>query len=96
MSIPQRIVFFGLLIALLALGAATLASAQECPPGVPTCKIVVISPQEEQTLTAPNGILAVAEWGNRAGLADIVSAWRQKLATAPAGTVHKPETPDKK
>ena len=32
-----------------------------CPPGTPSCKVLILTPQEEQILTAPNGILATAE-----------------------------------
>ena len=67
------------------------ALAEDCPPGAPSCKVVIMTPQEEQTLIAPNGIFDNAEWANRSGLAGIVAAWKQKLATSPAGTVKKPE-----
>lgn len=74
-------------------GAAEAATTQ-CPnPGEP-CKIVTISPQEEQLLIKQGGILDTAQAGRYIDLGNIVAYFRMKLANAPAGEVKpKPEQP---
>jgi hypothetical protein len=62
-----------------------------CPTGAVSCKIVVMTPDEEKTLTQAGGIFDQASWANRSGMDGLITAWKQKLATAPAGTVAKPE-----
>lgn len=80
----------------LALVLTTEASAQtQCPAAASSCIVVTMTPDEVKTLTAPGGVFDQAEWANRSGMAGVVSAWKQKLATSPAGEVKKDET-DKK
>lgn len=84
------------LIALLAIAFLLLvvmavrparADSLVCPPPAKSCKIVVITPDEEATLTGPEGIFDHAVWANRAKFSDMIIAWRKKLETAPAGAV---------
>ena len=77
------------LTALFCLAMNAAAYAEDCPAGASTCKVLVLTTQEEQTLT--NSIFPAALWANRT-FTDLIEAWKQKLAAAPAGTV-KP-TPD--
>ena len=65
-----------------------------CPPGFPSCKILVITPQEEQTLTGPNAIFDMARWASRP-LGDWIDGWKAKLALAPAGKPFTPPAPPK-
>jgi hypothetical protein len=54
-----------------------------------------MTPDEEKTLTQPGGIMDQALWANRSGMDALITAWKQKLATAPAGTVAKPDDTQK-
>lgn len=74
-------------IILAALLASTAAFATECPPGAKSCRVVVITPEEAETLTGPNGIFPIAVWANRAGMTDLTEAWKKKIADSPAGEV---------
>ena len=65
--------------------------AAECPPGVPKCKVLVLTPDMEQAMTGQNMILDTAEWGNRAGLTGAVQFFKKAIAEAPAGNVKNPE-----
>ncbi len=67
-----------------------------CPAGAKSCKIVVLTPEEERTLLDP--IFPSAVWANRT-LTDLIEQWKIKLQQAPAGKVveakpapAKPET----
>lgn len=72
-----------------------LAYAEDCPPGATSCKVVVMTDQEIQSLTGPGLVFDSAEWANRANLSQAINAWKQKIANAPAGTVKQPEPPKK-
>ena len=71
------------------------AHATECPPGVPRCKVLILTPDMEQAMTGQNMILDTAEWGNRAGLGQAVQFFKKAIETAPAGEIKKPEEPKK-
>ena len=82
---------------MLVLSASSLLTspswATDCPtPGEP-CKVVVLSPQEERALTAPNGILDTAAQGRNLELGGPVVYFKQKIAAAPAGEVKPVEKP---
>ncbi len=82
--------WFGLAIAIGGLMIMIYgAKAEDCPKGVPACKVVTISPEELATLTQPGGIFDQAIWANRSGMTGIIEAWKKKIETAPAGTVLK-------
>ena len=74
--------------------AFTPQASGTCPMGVVSCKIVAITPDEERTLTQPGGIFDQALWANRSGMEGLISAWKQKLITSPAGTVPEPSKKD--
>ena len=67
-----------------------------CPPKVTSCKIVVITDQEEQTLVGPDMIFAHAQWANRVKLDSLIQAWIEKLRQAPQGVVQTDKIEDKK
>lgn len=84
-------------LAVFFLTAASSAFAESCPNNQP-CKVITLTPQEEQTLTGPGGIFAQAEWASRSTMSDLVAAWKEKLKQAKPGTVEEPkvkETPKK-
>lgn len=70
---------------MLAMNAAT--RAEDCQPNSGGCKIVVMTPQEVQSLEGPGLIFDSAVWANRANLQGIVDAWKQKIASSPDGAV---------
>ena len=95
-SLLDRVLFAAFVATLFFLGVV-LVRADEitCPPNVQSCKIVVVTPQEEQTLLAPNGIFDMALWASRP-LGDWINGWKDKLRTAPAGKLYvspKPAAP---
>ena len=65
----------------------------ECPPGAKSCKIVIMSDQEIQTLVGAGLIFDSAEWANKMGLGAVIAAWKNKIASAPDGHV-SPVKPD--
>ena len=70
------------------------AGATECPAGMPACKVLFLSPQEEQILTQPNGILPTAADARKLDYGGAVQYFIQKIKDAPAGEVPaKPEPP---
>ena len=64
-----------------------------CPSGTTSCKIVVMSEQEIQSLIGPGLVFDSAVWANRANLSDAINAWKQKIANSPNGVVAKPAAP---
>ena len=80
--------------------ACTLRAADAptypCPPKVTSCKIVVITDQEEQTLVGPDMIFAHAQWANRVKLDSLIQAWVEKLRQAPQGVVQTDKPEEKK
>ena len=71
---------------------SALARAEDCPPGAVSCKVVVITPQELQTLEGPNAIFDAAEFANKMGLSNLIAQWKAKIAASPDGKVVKPDT----
>lgn len=84
--------------AICALAAIMLApiavAAQEnkvpCPNQMP-CKVIVVTEDEEKTLTGQGMIFDAAEWANKMNFSSLVAAWKQKIATSPQGEVKKIE-----
>jgi hypothetical protein len=64
-----------------------MANATDCPPDVKSCKVLVLTPDEEAALVNPRGVLDTAQAARNLDLANIVAYFRNKIATAPAGTV---------
>ena len=75
----------------IVLVMSALARAEDCPPGVASCKVVVITPQELQTLEGPNAIFDAAEFANKMGLSGLITQWKAKIAASPDGKVVKPD-----
>ena len=75
----------------IVLVMSALARAEDCPAGVASCKVVVISPQELQTLEGPNAIFDAAEFANKMGLSALIAQWKAKIAASPDGKVVKPD-----
>ena len=64
-----------------------------CPRGAKSCKIMVLSPEEEQALVQPNGILATAAVARKIDLEGIANYFFDKIKNAPAGKVTEPPKP---
>lgn len=73
--------------------AINVAPAEECPANAKSCKVLVITPDEEETLKAM--IMQTGIEGSFSQIAKIVNAWLDKIQKAPAGEMPK-ATPDKK
>jgi len=74
-------------LAVLLMGVASAQAQTECPHGAASCKIVIITPEEEGMLAGPEGIFDHAVWANRVKFGGLIDAWRQKLAASPQGQV---------
>jgi hypothetical protein len=79
------------LTAVALLAFASFARAEECPPGVQACKVLVLTPDEEQALMQPRGVLDTAREGRPLELGQIAAYFRDRIARAPAGTVPAPK-----
>jgi len=86
-AIGLTVLFF---LAMNALAYADGLGEIPCPVPSTSCKIVVMTDQEIQSLTGPGLIFDSAVWANRANLSDAINAWKQKIANAPSGVVAKP------
>ncbi len=84
-TITVVVVVYGLVM------LTTAIMAEDCPKGAPSCKVVVMTPEEIQTLTGPGQIYDQATWANRSGMTAVVEAWKKKIETSPNGTVSQRE-----
>lgn len=91
--ITLRIVFV-LVLAMLAAVVAAYADDYPCPPGAKSCKVLTLTPDEEQTLIGPEMIFDHAVWANRVKFEGMVQAWREKLRQAPAGGAKSEPSPN--
>lgn len=66
----------------------------QCPTDAP-CKVLTLTDQELQALTGPNMILDTAQQGRPLDLAGVVTYFRNKIQTAPAGTPPAAVSPPK-
>lgn len=66
------------------------ALALECPPGAKACKVMTLTPEEQQILLNPNGIFDTAERARFLDLTNYVKYFREKIATSPDGDVKAP------
>jgi hypothetical protein len=62
-----------------------------CPAGAQSCKVVIMTSDEQQSLLRPGGVFDQALWANRSGMEALLQAWKNKIAQAPDGIVAKPE-----
>ena len=87
----------GTAIALVLGSIVDRAKAETCPSPQP-CKVLILTPDEEQALTGPRGILDTAEQGRPLDLGGAVKYFRAKIDKAPAGTppvpVPQPRPPE--
>ena len=65
--------------------------AYPCPDKAPSCKIITLTPEEERALVGPNLIFDTAQQGRPLDLMQAIAYFRQKILTAPAGTVEVPK-----
>ena len=63
------------------------ALAVDCPAGAPSCKVIVLTPIEEEALVRQNGIFDTAEKARFLDLSALVNYFRQKIEKAPPGEV---------
>lgn len=77
--------------AMLASGYAYADPRTECQTA--TCKVLILTPDEEKVLVGQNGILDTAAAARALDLGNIVSYFRTKVATAPAGDPKPAPTP---
>lgn len=102
-----RAVFAGATVLLVfSFATARLVRSEELPvkcpppqPGVaPGCKVLFLSPAEEQLLMADRGILQTAEQGRPLDLGAAINYFRRKILTAPSGQqeASPPADPEKK
>src|SRR5262245_61303674 len=82
----------GTAIALLLGSIVDRAKAEPCPSGTQSCKVLTLTPDEEQALTGARGILDTAKQGRPLDLGGAVEYFRTKIDKAPAGTI-LPQTP---
>lgn len=81
-------------VVLLALMLLILgASAEDCPTPGQACKILILTPQEEQALVAPNAILDTAIAARKLDMGDVANYFKQKIKDAPAGEIKPVPTP---
>lgn len=83
-----------LLLAALLTTLASTSHATDCPPPPPNtppgCKVITLLPQEEQALVGSNMILDTARQGRPLDLGSAVDYFREKVRSAPLGTVATP------
>ena len=87
----------------LALGAVVALAADPsspsgsaggtCPNPGEKCKVIFLSPQEENLLVGQNGILDTAAQGRQIDLGGFAVYFKSKIATAPQGEVKAVEKP---
>lgn len=92
-KLTGAVIAFLLALAFLLLWAAGVVEAETCPnPGQP-CKVLVLTPDEEQLLIKQGGILDSAAAGRYIDLGNVAAYFRMKLMQAPAGEVKPVEQP---
>lgn len=61
----------------------------DCPSPAP-CKVITLSPEEEQALTGQKMVFDTAVAGRQIDLFGVVAYFREKIGRAPAGDAAKP------
>lgn len=81
----------------IAIVMANAAMAADCPAGAKSCKVITLTPEEEEALVGTGRILDTALQGRFIDLNGAVKYFQDKIAKAPAGIVkyEKPATPAK-
>lgn len=80
---------------LIGAAVTTEALGTDCPEGVKSCKVITLTPDEEQVLIAPRMILDTAAVARQLDLANLVAYFRSKIDKAEAGTVKAAPAEDK-
>ena len=81
---------------MLFMNAASRAEEVTCPPGVPSCKIITLSPDEERVLIGPAAIFDSAEFANRMNLAGPIQYFRKKIEEAKTVSMTPPKAVEDK
>ena len=89
----HRIAAIIAIAAIILFFAAAAAFSADCPPGAKSCKVITITPEEEEALIGPGRILDTALQGRFIDLNGAVKYFRDKLASAPAGDVKDDKGP---
>ena len=70
------------------------APAYACPANAKSCKVITLTPEEQDMLMRDKGILQTAVQARPLDLGAIIQYWVNKIEQAPAGKVEAPkETP---
>lgn len=87
--------YAALTASLILIASVAFARADEshiaCPTAEP-CKVLILSPAEENLLTGKNGILDTAAQGRAIDLGGFAVYFKSKIASAPAGEVKKDDS----
>lgn len=75
------------------LGFVSTAAAVECPDINIPCKVLYLTPQEEQALLAPGGIFETAEKGAYLALSGATQFLRKKISEAKPGELRRTDPP---
>lgn len=89
-AFPDYTVLIGSVAAISLTFLITPASATDCPEQAKACKVITLTPEEEQYLVKPGGLLDTAAQARQLDLARIAIYFVNKIAQAEAGTVKAP------
>lgn len=86
------VLWVGIVLPIVFMFLGFKAFATECPSADP-CRVLILTPQEEKALTAPNGVLDTAAQGRALELGQFVVYLKQRIATSPMGEPKPAEKP---
>ena len=66
------------------------ARAEDCPPNAKSCKVITLTPEEQDMLLRDKGILQTSVQARPLDLGAIVQYFVTKIEAAPAGKVQEP------
>ena len=72
------------------------ARAEDCPPNAKSCKVITLTPEEQDMLIRDKGILQTAVQARPLDLGAIIQYFVTKIEHAPAGKVVEPPKPPEK
>jgi len=78
------------LLTLIVLAPRLFADDYPCPANAKSCKVLTLTPEEQDMLLRDKGILQTALAARPLDLGAIVQYWVNKIETAPAGKVAEP------
>ena len=95
----ERIAFslgaIGLVVAITWLFTSH-ARAEDCPPNAKSCKVLTLTPEEQDMLIRDKGVLQTAVQARPLDLGAVVQYFVTKIEHAPAGKVVEPPKPPEK